>query len=78
MLLNNVLEVLEAAESSNTSTVSENTQIVDWPALWNAIIQWASTTGVKLILGLIALFILFKLTNKFGRSIKKKMEKEEL
>lgn len=76
MLLNNVLEVLEAAESSDTSTVSEKTQIIDWPALWNAIIQWASTTGVKLILGLIALFILFKLTNKFGRSIKKKMQKK--
>ncbi len=77
MTINNVLELLEASESSSTTATTEGSKIIDWPALWNAILQWASTTGVKLIIGLILLFILFKLTNKFGRSIKKRMIKKE-
>ncbi len=77
MTINNVLELLEASESSSTTATTEGSKIIDWPALWNAVLQWASTTGVKLIIGLILLFILFKLTNKFGRSIKKRMIKKE-
>lgn len=77
MTINNVLELLETSESSSTTATTEGSKIIDWPALWNAVLQWASTTGVKLIIGLILLFILFKLTNKFGRSIKKRMIKKE-
>lgn len=81
MTINNVLDLLEdvSESSSQISSAAESsttTTIVDWPSLWSAVLQWATTTGIKVILGLIGLFILFKLTNKLGRSIKKRMLKK--
>lgn len=85
MTLYNVYELLaDASESSAISSAissateasSESSQIINWSELGNYIVQWASTTGVKLILGLICLFILFKITNRIGKSIKKRMLKK--
>jgi len=45
---------------------------IDWSALLNTVLNWITTTGIKIIISLIALFISFKLINWLARKIEKK------
>lgn len=45
---------------------------MDWNALLNSIVNWATTTGVKIIISLVILFVSFKLINLIARRIEKK------
>lgn len=47
---------------------------MDWKAVLNTIIQWATSTGVKIIISLLVLFISFKIINFISRKIEKKCE----
>ena len=48
--------------TESTETIKE-TFTIDWMALLDTIISWCMTTGIKLIIGLFLLIILFKITN---------------
>lgn len=48
---------------------------MDWKKILQEIVLWISTKGVRLLLGLIALFILFKITNVIASTVRKRMEK---
>lgn len=45
---------------------------MDWNAILNSIIRWASTTGVKIIFSLILMLISFRIINAIARKIEKK------
>lgn len=60
-----------------TNTES-STSSFDWNTIWQAVVSWASTTGIKIIIGLILLFILIKLTNKFANKVRKNMVKHDV
>ena len=55
------------------NTGSETTQPWNWQEFLQKIINWIQTSGLKLIIGLVGLFILFKIINFIAASIKKKM-----
>lgn len=60
-------------------TNTENTtSSFDWNTIWQSIVSWASTTGIKIIIGLILLFILIKITNKFANRVRKNMIKHDV
>jgi small conductance mechanosensitive channel len=40
-----------------------------------AVVQWCATSGLKLLIGLIVLFIVFKVINSIAKGIRKSMEK---
>lgn len=46
--------------------------------LWDKILLWLSTTGIKVVLGLIVLLILFKLINVLAKKIQKILEKKHV
>jgi len=47
-----------------------------WKEILSDVISWLSTNGIRLVFGLIVLFILFKIANKLAKTIKKAMEKK--
>jgi len=79
MRLNDSFKVLEEVSQTASQTTSNQSIItdkgVDWQALGNHIVQWATTVGVKLIIGLVLLFILFKVTNFLAKRLRKRMVK---
>lgn len=54
-------------------TEENETQISNWESFYNKVINWCQTSGLRLVIGLIVLFILFKIINYIARKIKKKM-----
>ena len=48
---------------------------LDWKAIWNTIVQWATSTGVKIIIALLIWFISFRIINFIARKIEKRGEK---
>lgn len=71
MLLKNLL-FLEEAASSNADATKE---VFSFTELIQEIAAWLSTEGLKLVFGLLTLFIVFKIINFISRRFKKKMEK---
>ena len=59
----NILNILTEVEST------PKTESVNWGDVLHAIIEWLTTSGVKLLLGLIVLFVLFKIINAFSTSL---------
>ena len=45
---------------------------MDWEALVNTLLQWATNTGVKIVIALVVMFISFKIINAFAKRIIKK------
>ena len=55
---------------------------MDWKetlqSIVNSIISWATSSGLKLLIALVVLFISFKIINKIGRKIEKLGDKEKV
>lgn len=48
---------------------------IDWAAVWSVVVNWLTTTGIKLVVALILLFVGFKLINFITKKIYKGMMK---
>lgn len=57
--------------------LAEETNPIDWKALWNTLLNWATSTGIKLVIGLILLFIIFKTTNILTKKLYKRLQKKQ-
>lgn len=68
-----VISLFEAAADSgaNQTTTPAATNI-DWNGLFNTVINWATTTGVKILISLLIIFVSFKIINLITRKIEKK------
>ena len=68
--------------ATGTTTAGSGTQNeftpIDWGALWNAILNWCKTTGIRLIIAIIILIVSFKLINFICKKIAKKLEKKKV
>ncbi|MCI5746148.1 MAG: hypothetical protein MR270_07715, partial [Erysipelotrichaceae bacterium] len=62
--------LLFLAESSEVAT--EQTQL---EVIISKILTWCLTSGVKIVIGLIGLFILFKIINFIAKKVKNNLEK---
>ena len=51
---------------------------MDWNALLNTVVNWLTTSGVKVLIALIVLFISFKIVNFVAKRITKRCEKRNL
>ena len=63
--------------TESTETIKE-TFTIDWMALLDTIINWCMTTGIKLIIGLFLLIILFKITNFLTKKLYKKLKAKKV
>lgn len=78
MILSNILDAATSAVTTASETTNSNvipTTKEDWSNVWQSIVEWASTTGIKIVIGLILLFILIKITNHFASRVRKNMTK---
>jgi small conductance mechanosensitive channel len=48
----------------------------DWSALWQSIVNWLTTVGIKIVVGLILVWVSFKIINKVSRKLEKKLIKD--
>lgn len=64
-------------EAEQTVEAAAENSPIDWNALWNKIIEWCTSTGLKLLIGLIVLFILFKITNVLTKKLYKRLQKKQ-
>ena len=51
---------------------------MDWNAIINSIVNWATSTGVKVVIALALLFISFKIINRLAKRFTKKFEKRKV
>lgn len=49
---------------------------MDWKGILNSIVNWATSTGVKVLIALILLFVSFKVINALARKFTKRSEKK--
>lgn len=64
-----MLFLAEAAE--------ETTSKVTFDEVLKTVVNWATTEGLKLVIGLVVLIIAFKIINLIAKSFKKRMEKKK-
>ena len=48
---------------------------MDWQSLLNSIVNWATSTGIKILIALVVLFVSFKIINVIARKIESSSEK---
>ncbi len=51
---------------------------MDWKTLWNTLITWATTEGVKIVIALLILFISFKIVNAVAKKFTKRCDKKQV
>ena len=60
-----------------TTTSAKITSSAYWENKFDEMLKWITTNGIKMLLALIVLFILFKVVNVISRRIKKNMVKRK-
>lgn len=69
--------LLTATESGETAAeAAEQTQSFDWSGLWDIIINWMTSTGIKLVIAIVLLIIGFKIVNVCTKKLYKKLQKK--
>ncbi len=69
--------ILNDVETQSVVDTASSSSSFSWDQVWQSIVSWASTTGIKIIIGLILLFILIKITNRFANKVRKNMIKHD-
>ncbi len=64
----------QSVASSEGVAQPETTSGFNWEGLLHDVVTWFTTSGIKIIIGLLIIFIGFKIVNAFARHIKKKLE----
>ena len=57
--------------------LAEEAQTIDWKVLLETILNWCTSTGIKLIIGLLFLFIIFKITNMLTKKLYRHLQKKQ-
>lgn len=65
---------LRLAETTTETPTEDVTVTLE--SIVTTVLQWLATEGVKLLIGVVVLFIVFKIINLIAKSFKKKMEKK--
>lgn len=73
-ILSSVSEVTSSVADNATSSDAANTFSLN--NIIETIVQWCLTSGIKLLVGLVVLFIVFKIIDAIAKSVKKAMHKK--
>lgn len=61
------------SSADTTETASDTTSGWTWDTFWYTVLNWLTTNGLKLLVGLIVLFVCFVIINIVARSVRKSM-----
>lgn len=64
-------------KAGNNMFYADEVSSIDWNALWNEVIKWCTTSGLKLIIGLVVIFILFKITNVLTKKLYRRLQRNQ-
>ena len=75
--INMLFEEVETTEEVADATTSTLTEVknITWQDILNKVIDWATNTGIKIIIALVVWFISFKLINFFFKRIARRLAK---
>ena len=59
-------------ETNTVETVT--TTPIDWGALWQTILNWLTTTGIRLVIGILLMIVLFKVINVISKKLYRRLE----
>ena len=66
---------LEDVTTTTTTTASGITPALSWDYVLNKIVDWATTTGIRLLIAIVVLIISFKIINFVAKRINKRLIK---
>lgn len=70
--------ILYAEETDANSGATKITEAkIDWNDVLHVIAEWCTTTGIKILISILAIIILFKIINVFTKRINKRLEKKK-
>lgn len=65
-----------AAEAATEGAETAASAGFDWGALWDTIVHWMTSTGIKLVVAVLLLVVTFKIINVATKKLYKKLEKK--
>ncbi len=75
MFLNKLLNPFVLDSQTSTEKFIDESGQLHWNVLRDNLLHWITTTGVRIVIGLIILFVMIKVTNRFAKSVKNRMTK---
>lgn len=70
-----MINFLDDVASSTTATTDSSSGF-SWSGIWESIKSWCLTTGIKFIIGIIVLIVLFVIINQFAKGLRKNLRKK--
>ena len=71
------LEAADAAsDATNTAAEAASQSQISWESVLKVVVDWCTTTGIKLIIAIIVMIVSFKLINFITKRIKKRLDKK--
>lgn len=72
-----LLNLLEAAAEGGETAAEQTTQSgFDWYGLWNIILNWMTSTGIKLVIAIVLMIVTFKIVNVVTKKLYKRLHKK--
>ena len=62
---------------STTAEAASKSGSINWTQVWQAIVEWAITVGLKLILAIIIMIVSFKIINLISKRILRRLERRK-
>ena len=63
-------------ETNTVETVTKTP--IDWGALWQTILNWLTTTGIRLVIGILLMIVLFKVINVISKKLYRRLEDRQV
>lgn len=63
-------------EEAVEQTESTGSKAIDWSAVWNTILNWLTSTGIRIVIALVLLVVSFIIINVVTKRIYKRLEKK--
>ncbi len=76
----NFLSFLTSLAATSTIAADQTAQnnVVDWGKVWNAVLNWCKTTGLRLIIAILVLVIGFKIINFLAKKLANSFTKKKV
>lgn len=76
MFMNLLADTAEdAATDTTAATETAASTEFDWGALWNTVVQWMTSTGIKLVIAIVLMIVTFKIVNVITKKMYKRLKK---
>lgn len=69
-----LLFLAEAAAEGSVEGATDKAVSLDWQALLDMLVNWALTTGVKIVIAILILLVSFAIINRFAKRVYKRLQ----